>query len=341
MDDKKTVILMITMIILTACTISYLTMDRGGRIHIEQRYEVNITCNNTAYEVYLPVPKKMDGVEMVDGTGGYSLTDTEYGRALHVNSSVDTRLVGKQDHYGNIFWKELEGDDHSLSMGVGYEYWMYSDDQSSVTVNITFFVSHLYRATGSHSYWYLDHVLESGWNRYAPEGAVIVTDSYPFFYHSMLLLNTITWLTAIILIDRVASGYKRKQGASIGLNYGALGILGLVLFLLGIFLLSRSGDVLFEWLGIKSLMIGIILSCGFGGSGFERFKVQKSGSEEMGQMGFIIGTLIGIGFFMTVLLMPDIRIYLAFVLILFVLVFGGLAARIAGIRMGSKKGHGL
>ncbi len=347
MDDKKTAVLMIVMIILCACTTSYLTMDRVGRIHLEQRYEVNITGNNTIYEVYLPIPKKMDDIEMVEGTGEYSITDTEYGRALRVISSEDTRLIGNQDHYGNTFWRVIDREDHALSMGTEDGYQMYLDGQSSVTVNITLYTSLRSSGAGEGNHWSLDHILESGWNGYALEDdGGWVTDSYPFFYHLMIFLNIITWIIASILIHIVIRRYRRKDDnifTHFRLRSPALfGVIGSTMFFLGVLLLAKGSAKIHEPFGLIILSIGVVLTCGFGGSGFERLIVQISGSEEMGHTGFIIGSLIGIGFFMNVLFfieifMQDIRIYFAYVLVLFVLVFGGLTAWLTGLYLEKRK----
>jgi len=61
-----------------------------------------------SYSIRVPRPSRVDSIEIVEGEGHYTTCETEYGKALCIESYSNMTLGARYYEEGNEIWNDLQ-----------------------------------------------------------------------------------------------------------------------------------------------------------------------------------------------------------------------------------------
>jgi len=199
---KNVFIIIIASLLIFSALFSFFTLDEAGHQEVSIEYELEIDMNQSqSYSIRVPMPSRVDSIDIIEGEGDYTTCETDYGKALCIESSSDMILEAEYYEEGNELWDDIQlrGREQPYRLTLEDEnrnFWMFSESNNSVDIDLTYiqktddpYVSNTIEEE-------LNHSMSDGWNRYkstAPPPLHI--DKFSIDYHqainSVLIVNVV------------------------------------------------------------------------------------------------------------------------------------------------------
>ncbi len=170
---KNVFIIIIVSLLIFAASFSFFTLDEAGHQEVSMDYELEIDMNQSqSYSIRVPMPSRVDSIEIIEGEGDHTTCETDHGKALCIESDSDMILEAEYYEEGNELWDDIHtrGTENPYRLtleGESENFWMFSESNNSVDIDLTYTkkVDDPYIAYSVEEN--LSHSLSDGWNEYS------------------------------------------------------------------------------------------------------------------------------------------------------------------------------
>ncbi len=182
-------------------------------------YDLKINMNQSqSYSIRVPMPSRVDSIEIVDGQADYTTCETDYGKALCIESDSDIRLEAKYYEEGNELWNDIDtpGKESPYRLTLENEsrgFWMFSESNNSVDIDLTYIERYDDLYIGYEIEENLNHTLSDGWNEYRSDGPPYLHgDKFGINYHRALFtVMGVNIVVAGLIVSVTAYYFKKKR----------------------------------------------------------------------------------------------------------------------------------
>lgn len=142
----------------------YLILKEPGTEEVDIDYQVEISTNNSAYQVILPIPSEYDSEE---NFGKGEIIETPYGKGLFIESSENLSLKANFNIKGHEMWNPIEFMKYNLTCrSEWWSYWIYYNGSNGTYLDLFYdeFSNNPY-VVGRYII-HINYSLQEGWNTY-------------------------------------------------------------------------------------------------------------------------------------------------------------------------------
>ncbi len=209
--SKNVLIIIIASLLVFTSLFSFFTLDKAGHQEVSIDYELEINMNQSQnYSIRVPMPSRVDSIEIVNGQGEYTTWETEYGKALCVESDSNITVEAKYYEEGNEIWDDLQtrGQENPFYLTLESEnrnFWIFSESNHPVDIDLTYIQKTEDPYVVNEIKENLNHSLLEGWNEYRSDGPPpLHGDKFGIFYNrarsavigvNVIIANIIVWTT--------------------------------------------------------------------------------------------------------------------------------------------------